>query len=130
MEIRALDRADERVVTANVAGLGGLVVAKAHKLGERLERGLGRAMPKDAYDLYRVLVAADTDVLASTIRRLQDDEVAGDATVAAITYLRTWFATPDAAGALLAGEAVAGVADPDEAAAALSLLVADLLAAL
>ena len=47
--ITALDSADERSVDANVAGPAALLVAKAHKIHDRIERGRAdRVLDKDA----------------------------------------------------------------------------------
>lgn len=69
MRIGALDPNDRRSHTTNVAGPGGLLVAKLHKLGER-RSDPGRMVDKDAHDIYRLFVAVPTDRLASTISRL------------------------------------------------------------
>lgn len=59
MTIPALSADDDRVVEARVAGPAALLVAKLHKLGERQETP-DRLMDKDAYDIYRLLVAITT----------------------------------------------------------------------
>lgn len=107
-----------------------LIVAKAHKVGERLRDAPGRAQAKDAHDLYRLLVSTKTGALAATLAELRKHEMAGDATLAAVAYLTAWFADPGSAGAVLAGEAEAGVGDPAQVATATSFMVRDLLDAL
>ena len=63
MEIQALDPSDSRSVTMHVAGPGGLVVAKVHKIAERSSAS-DRMSDKDALDVLRLLQATDTDYLA------------------------------------------------------------------
>lgn len=130
MKITSLDEADPRARIVRVAGVCALIVAKAHKVGERLRVAPARAQAKDAHDLYRLLVSAKTPVLASTLAQLRDHEMAGDAAQAAVAYLAEWFADPGSAGARLAGKAEAGVGDPEQVATATSFLVRDLLAAI
>ena len=55
-EIPSFEAADDRTVVVNVAGPAALLVAKAHKLGERLATP-ERLMPKDAGDIYRLFDA-------------------------------------------------------------------------
>ena len=51
-----------------MAGPAALLVSKVHKVWERLEDGDVRRqeqLPKDAFDIYRLLLAIDTAELAS-----------------------------------------------------------------
>jgi hypothetical protein len=128
MTIRALDPNDGRSIEMKVAGSAALLVAKLHKLGER--RGTpNRLLDKDAHDIYRVLVATDTEQLGATIRELQADKLAGGATTRAIEYLRELFASgPDALGCVMAGRAEELVGDPAVVSASVAALANDLLA--
>lgn len=128
--IQSLDKSDRRSIEMKAAGPAALLVAKLHKLGERQDQP-GRLIDKDAHDLYRLLVATDTDELAATIAQLKRDELAGKATTHAIEYLRVLFADgPDALGAVMAGRAEQLVGEPAVVSAAAAALAADLLAAL
>jgi hypothetical protein len=127
--IQSLDDSDRRSIEMKAAGPAALLVAKLHKLGERQDQP-DRLIDKDAHDLYRLLVATDTDELAATITQLQSDELAGKATTHAVEYLRVLFAdSPDAPGAMMAGRAEHLVGEPAVVSAA-AALAADLLAAL
>jgi nucleotidyltransferase-like protein len=129
MLVTALDPADPRSLTAEVAGPAALLVAKLHKLGER-QATPGRLVDKDAHDVYRLLVAAPTDDLARGLRRLRDNELAGPSTDRALVHLRDLFAAgPDAPGSLMAGRAEEGVGEPLIVAASVAVLAGDLLAA-
>lgn len=130
MIIQALDPTDPRAAEMNVAGPAALLVAKLHKLGERRTMP-GRLLDKDAHDVYRLLVTADTPALASSLRVLQRSDLAGSVTNEAIAYLEMLFATgPDALGAVMAGRAEALLGNAPVVSAASAALAADLVAAL
>lgn len=130
VEIRALDPSDTRSITVNVAGPAALLVAKAHKLGERASGQADRLVDKDAHDIYRLLVATETLPVASRLNELLLDELAGPATATAIAYLRELFGGPSALGSVMVGRAEQNVGDPDFSSTAAVLLVGGLLAAL
>ena len=128
--VRALDSADERSYTMNVAGPAALLVAKLHKVAERLG-DVGRSRDKDAHDLYRLLVAVMTEPLAASMRRLRADPLSADVTQTALAHLAALFADgATAEGSIMAGRAEEAVGNPDTVTAAVSALAADLLAAL
>jgi len=128
MTIRPLAAADDRVVEARVAAPAALLVAKLHKLGDRQETP-DRLLDKDAYDIYRLLVAIATDELAAALVRLLADELAGDVTSVALDFLAQLFGSDDSIGSLMAGRAEELVGDPAVVAAACAALAGDLLAA-
>jgi hypothetical protein len=130
MQIAALDPQDDRRITARVAGPAALLVAKLHKLGERQDNPK-RLLDKDAYDIYRLLIAIETAPLANSLTRLANDPLAGAVTATAIDYLSELFAVgPGAAGCVMAGRTEEGIGDPEVVAASCAALAADLMAAL
>jgi Nucleotidyltransferase len=130
MQIRALSTGDKRVYTANVAGPAALLVAKLHKLSER-QGTPGRLVDKDAHDIYRLLVAVPTEGLASRLRQLCQDQLAGVVSEQALTFLAELFAAgSDAPGSIMAGRAEQGVGDPPMVSASVALLAEDLLTAI
>lgn len=130
LDVASLEPEDRRRFTIRVAGAAALLVAKLHKVGER-QGNLRRLDDKDAHDIYRLLVATDTDSLAATLRMLMSDDVAGGVTREALDYLDELFAAGrDALGSGMAGRAEEGIGDPAQTALAVSLLSSDLLAAL
>jgi hypothetical protein len=130
MKVQALDPADSRAYTANVAGPAALLVAKLHKLGERRTTP-DRLVDKDAHDIYRLLVAVPTDSLAVKMSELGVDDFAGPATEHAWQLLAEMFgAGPEATGSRMAGRAELGVGDPNVVAASVSTLAQDLLHAI
>ena len=108
--IEALDPGDERRLVVNVAGAAALVVAKAHKLGERLATP-SRLLAKDAGDLYRLFEATAVTQMADTTGRLLDDKRSAATTKQALDYLVQLFRTARSPGVELATEALADVVD-------------------
>jgi hypothetical protein len=130
LPIRALDPADDRDVTAYVAGPAALLIAKLHKLAERLDQPT-RLLDKDAHDIYRLLVAISTDELARSLGRLLAEDLSATVTRQAVGHLAELFAAgPEAMGSQMAGRAEALVGDPATVARSVSILAADLTASL
>lgn len=131
MVIRSLDPAtDPREFDVSVAGPAALLVAKLHKIHDRIDNP-NRQDNKDAHDVYRLLRAIDTDVLAAAIRRLRTHQMSAAVTAAALGYLEELFAQgPEATGALMAGAAEEIVGDPAAVAEGVALLAQDLADAL
>lgn len=131
MTIAALDPTDARQHDVRVAGTAALVIAKAHKIGERASSSPHRLVDKDAHDIYRILIDTETDELASKVRELLGNDLCGAATEEALVHLRELFAPgPDATGSMMAGRAEEGVGEPATVALQTSILTADLLEAL
>jgi hypothetical protein len=130
MTIDSLAPDDARSAEIEVAGPAALLIAKLHKLWERRTTP-GRLLDKDAHDVYRLLVATETDALASALAGLQGNELAGSVTNEAIGYLDELFAPgPEAPGAMMAGRAEELIGSAPVASAAVATLAADLVAAL
>ena len=91
--IEALDARDQRRLIVNVAGAAALVIAKAHKLGERPATP-SRLVAKDAGDLYRLFEATAVPRMAATTERLLADERSAATTEEALDYLLQLFGTP------------------------------------
>jgi len=128
MSVESLDD-DGRSAVINVAGPAALLVAKLHKLGERVATP-DRLNDKDAHDIHRLLVATETADLATTVRGLEADGVSKDVTAQALVHLEQLFASPQALGSTMAGRAEEGVGQPDPVSASVSFLAQDLLSAL
>ncbi|HTO00061.1 MAG TPA: hypothetical protein VL068_05235 [Microthrixaceae bacterium] len=131
MTVTALDPADHRTREVRVAGTAALVVAKAHKIGERASNTPNRLIDKDAHDLYRILVATDTQTLATDITRLLGEELSRGSTIAALDFIHELFARgPESLGSQMAGRAEEGLGNPVTVALQTSILASDLLEAL
>lgn len=131
MRIASLDPRDERRHSVRVAGPAALLVAKVHKIGERLDTKPSRLDDKDAHDAYRILVDVPTEELAAAFAVLLDHEVSATATADATEYLRSLFAAgPDAPGSMRAGRAEQGIGEPATVSLQTSVLADDLIKAL
>jgi hypothetical protein len=131
MAIRALDpAADPREFEVSVAGSAALLVAKLHKIHDRLGTP-SRQDNKDAHDVYRLLRAVETQVLAEAINRLLAEEVSAEVTLEGLAQLRELFAQgAGARGSLMAGAAEELVGDPTAVSQSVALLAQDLVEAL
>ncbi|MDO8209449.1 hypothetical protein [Conexibacter sp. CPCC 206217] len=107
MGIRALDPQDARSRMVNVAGHAALLIAKAHKLGEREASGRrDRLDDKDAVDVLRLMLATDSVAVARTCSRLLSDEVAGASTRIGLDHLTRLFGRRGRPGVELATRGV------------------------
>jgi len=129
MRIASLSDADSRQCEAWVAGLSALLVAKLHKIAERIGSP-GRQADKDALDVLRILRHAPTDHLATSLANLLHDPTAATVTQEAVGFLRELFASPDAPGAQMAARATEGLEVADEITTSCALLSKDLLSRL
>ncbi len=123
--IRALD-ADPRSFTIRVAGPAALIVAKVHKIAERVETK--RSRDKDALDVYRILRAVEPDDLGNRFSGLLASQVASEPTTAALTLFASLFGSSGAAGTDMVVRATSGL-EPEEGVRRSSVALAhDLLA--
>ena len=131
MTIRALDAdADPREFEVSVAGPAALLVAKLHKIHDRIGSP-SRLDNKDAHDVYRLLRAIETDVFVAAIVRLLNEEVSAQVTSEAVGHLQGLFAQGSGArGSVMAGAAEELVGDPIAVSESVALLAQDLVEAL
>jgi hypothetical protein len=131
MVIAALDAvADTREFEVAVAGPAALLVAKLHKVYDRIETP-SRLDNKDAHDIYRLLRAIETDVLSTVLGHLLVEDLSAQVTREALDHLGELFAKgPHARGSVMAGAAEELVGDPAGVAESVTLLAQDLLIAL
>ncbi len=121
--ITAVDPTDRRRLEVKVAGPAALLIAKMHKLSDRAHTGPERMNDKDAHDVYRLLVAVQTNVLVEGLRRLRLDDLASASTEQGLQSLKMLFSPgPDAVGCVMAGRAEELLGDPDTVAAATAFL--------
>ena len=112
--ISALAPGDERTYEISVAGPAALLVAKTHKLAERIDANdIRRISNKDAFDIFRLLRAVDTDELTAEIRFLEGEAISATVAAEAMVRFRELFGTPTAAGTQLVAEHVAGIENRD-----------------
>ena len=127
-EIVSLAPSSSRSCVMEVAGPAALLVAKVHKISERVDDPARRAtVDKDAFDIYRILLAVDTSELAAEVRLLQASAVSSEVTSEAMTKFHELFGTRSGPGTELVVQHVLGLEDPDYIAASSEALSQDLL---
>jgi hypothetical protein len=129
--IGALDPADHRSFVVAVAGPAALLVAKLHKIAERLgEREQRRLDDKDALDALRLLQTIDTETFRAAFARLLQTDVAREITREALRVLDSHFTDPRAGGSQMAARAVGELMSGDEIARSCAALASDLVKAI
>jgi len=117
MTIAALDPADNRQVRAEVAGLAALLVAKAHKIRDRVASGRAdRLSDKDAADVYRIMQTTRPAAVAETMHTLIGDPMSAEVTLQALDFMRDLFARRAGEGVAMAQRALQLAVDPDQVA--------------
>lgn len=112
-----------------VAGPGALLVAKVHKIAERVE-AKDRVSDKDALDILRLLRAVDTDDLAARVRSLLGDTLARPVTHEALSLIPALLGNPQSAGVRMAVRAAGTGEDAVTIEGSLIALVGDLTSSL
>jgi hypothetical protein len=111
--IAALDPADDRSVVVKVAGVAALLVAKSHKIHDRVASGrVDRLSDKDASDVYRIMQTSRPVDVATTMRMLLENELCGPVTRQALLYMSDLLGRPAGEGVAMAHRALQGVIDP------------------
>ena len=118
LTVTPLDPTDTRQVTVEVAGLAALLVAKAHKIHDRLEGGRpDRLSDKDAADVYRIMQPVRPADLGATIAELLVDPRSSAVTGQAMAYTKDLFGRRAGDGVVMAQRALQLAVDPDQVAA-------------
>lgn len=128
MTLVALEERDARVVDIRVAGPAALLVAKVHKIDDRV--GSDRQTDKDALDVLRLLRGTATDDLATRFVKLLGDERSEEAARRGRELLEAQFTKRRSVGVEMAIRSAGALGDPDEISALLEALTSDFLAAL
>ena len=126
LTIGALDPDDHRTVEMWVAGPGALLVAKVHKIAERVGNQ-DRVRDKDALDVLRLLRATGTADLANRLRVLRTDNIAEAVTAEAVGMLTLLFGATDSQGVAMAVRAAGSGESGEVIAASFMALVDDVL---
>lgn len=107
LTLSGLALGDVRRTEVRVAGVAALLIAKAHKLNDRVQAGrTHRLDDKDAADVLRLIRVTPVSDMARMLKRLCADPVAGAATEEAIEALGGLFRAAGAPGVLMAVRAV------------------------
>lgn len=92
MTVTALDPSDQRTIDVEIAGNAALLVAKAHKLHDRIAAGqAGRLDDKDAADVVRIMQRTPALTVAATFATLREHPRAGGPSTDALRYLDQLF---------------------------------------
>jgi hypothetical protein len=124
--ITALDLSDTRAIEMWVAGPTALLVAKIHKIAERIGQK-DRVRDKDALDVLRLLRAVETGEMSRALAALEASDVAGAVTAEAINLLPVLFGELSAEGVTMAVRAAGDVEEPTTIAASLVALTESLV---
>ena len=127
--ITALEESDTRRMEITIAGPAALLVAKLHKIAERLHDPR-RSQPKDALDVFRLLQAVSSEALSTRFALLYRDPLSLETTRSALVLLQELFGTEIGAGAQLAANAAYPLADRAFITAACVALTQELVSAL
>lgn len=110
MQIGALDPQDRRSSRLRVAGIAALLVAKTHKLSDRIESGRkDRVDDKDASDVVRLIQRSSPQVVGKTLAGLRGHPSAGPPTELAIERFGVLFGGRAGEGIEMATRALQGV---------------------
>ncbi len=113
MLITSLDpEQDSRTVEVNVAGVAALLIAKAHKIADRLADAQAgrthRLTDKDAGDVVRLMTTSNIRTAQTTLRNLLDQPTVAQVTRIGVDLLQAQFGTRAAPGVEMATRALAG----------------------
>jgi hypothetical protein len=95
-----------RQATVEVAGVAALLVAKAHKIHDRLDTRADRLSDKDAADVYRIMQSARPVDVAATLGDLVAHPLSGEVTLQALDYMRELFGRRAGEGVAMAQRAL------------------------
>jgi hypothetical protein len=113
-DVGALNASDGRRYSVRIAGPAALMVAKVHKLRDRLsESNADRIADKDAADVYRLMLATPVTTFLYRLRPLLLDDIAGPPSRDGVELLRHLFGTRSGDGVRMAANALR-VALPSE----------------
>ena len=119
---------DQRSFEIQVAGPAALLVAKIHKLADRAdEQGSPRLNNKDAFDIYRLLLAIQARELAEEVAILRGHTRSQEVTEEALTKFSELFAAESGTGTQLVVDHIGPLENPDFIAASVVALAQELL---
>ena len=126
--IRSLIPSGNRSCVIEVAGPAALLVAKVHKIAERVdEPSRWGSLDKDAFDIFRLLRAIDARVMASDLNLLRSQVISREVTIKALSIFEKLFCTQSGTGTELVVQHVTGLENSDFIAASSVALSQDLL---
>ena len=128
MAIGSFSPEDHRSFEIQVAGPAALLVAKIHKLADRAdEQGSPRLNNKDAFDVYRLLLAIQARELAEEAAILRGHSRSQEVTEEALAKFSELFETDSGTGTQLVVDHIGPLENPDFIAASVVALAKDFL---
>lgn len=107
MAVPALDPADERTIEVEVAGVAALLIAKTHKIHDRVVGGRAdRLSDKDAADVIRIMQTTSPRNVGATLAELRRHPFAGEVTETALAYMSDLFGRRAGDGVTMAQRAL------------------------
>jgi hypothetical protein len=107
MIVAALSPADGRSIEVEVAGSAALLIAKSHKLHDRIAAGRAdRVDDKDAADVVRLMQTTSATDVGTTFTKLREDEIARRPSMNGLTYLNDLFGRRGRPGIAMASRAL------------------------
>lgn len=129
--ITPLDPNDTRSITAQVAGPAALLIAKAHKINDRVREAKARRInDKDASDVVRLMQTTSPSELGPVFASLLRDPIAGSSTRDGLVHLRQLFGRRGGAGVSMASSALSAAIEPETVTVICNSFIAQLDAAL
>lgn len=114
VSVAALDPEDRRTARLRVAGVAALLVAKTHKIADRIDADRAdRLEDKDASDVVRLMQTGPPPAVASKLRELLQDAVSAESAGFAVERFRGLFGNRTGVGIEMAARALRG-AMPEE----------------
>lgn len=118
LTVTALSQRDSRSLDVHVAGQAGLLVAKLHKLRDRLEsERADRRSDKDAVDVYRIFLATPRSELTARYGAVLRADLSRPFTLDALSIAEDLFSARGRTGVMMAARALDGFV-PEERIAA------------
>jgi hypothetical protein len=110
VELSSFETSDHRIIPCRVAGPSALLIAKAHKIAERLGPRIRpeRQMDKDALDVFRIALAVPMSLMGPVFRSLLADPRSADTTRTGITLIVKHFGSRRSIGTTMATRALEG----------------------
>lgn len=114
MTVEALDPDDRRSSQLRIAGIAALLVAKTHKMKDRIVSGRrDRLDDKDAADVVRLLQTSSPAVVATTLQRLRDHPTTRRPAEIAVGHFGELFGNRAGLGVEMAARALRGATPED-----------------
>lgn len=104
LEVEGLTEGDQRVISARVAGPTALLIAKAHKIQERIQNAArpDRIIDKDAGDAFRLMQTSNAEDCVQVVSRLLEEEKVGESVRSGLAFLTEQFRAAASPGTSMA----------------------------